>query len=58
MNEKFIYTNNPETKKKLENLGFKLFKDSRTSWIFINKENHNMNFTKLDGVVFSNKLTF
>lgn len=58
MKEKFIYTNNFETKTMLENSGFKLFKDNKDCWIFINRENNNMNFSKLDGIVFSNKLTF
>lgn len=58
MKEKFIYTNNFNTKKKLEDLGFKLFRDNGENWIFINKENSTMNFSKLDGVIYSNRLTF
>lgn len=58
MMENFIYTNNPDTKLMLEKQGFKLFKESEKLWIFINNKDNNFNFSKFDGIVFSNKLTF
>ena len=58
MNDNFIYTNNLDTKLMLEKQGFKLFKESDELWIFINKKDNQFNFSKLDGIFFSNKLTF
>ena len=54
----FIYTNNSHTKLMLEKQGFKLFKASDNLWVFINNKENKFNFSKLDGIVLSNKLTF
>lgn len=55
--DKFIYTNNEETKEKLVSSNYKLItKNSNGFWVFENK--NEMKFEKIDGAYTSSTLTF
>lgn len=55
--DRFIYTNNEETKEKLVDSNYKLItKNSNGFWIFENKTE--MKFEKIDGAYISSTLTF
>lgn len=61
MNKKFIYTDNPETKIKLERSGYRLFKEFEdgSGWVFINSNNLSFeNFSATDGIIMSDSITF
>ena len=61
MNKKFIYTDNPETKMKLEQSGYRLFKEFEDGcgWVFINSNNLSFeNFSATDDIVMSDSITF
>lgn len=55
-NDKFIYTNNTETKSVLYNAGYPLLKQVNGGWVFINIKK--LKFSTLSDVVYSDKLTF
>lgn len=56
MDKKFILTTSTATKDKLLKLGFKLVSDSNENFIFLN--DNKLNFSNLENIVYSNKLTF